>query len=456
MQKKLITVAVAGALAAPGIAMAQSAAEVYGTVNMAFGQLQVLGRHGRAARWTAAPAGHAAGQRVEVGRVATARRTTAFALGRAWAAVSPRGCQIEQNAPLERSDNQAIKPASRNSARSVCEGGFGNVFLGQWTTPWADLDALWGIGTVGFWGPVTSIIGRRETTGTAPNYNCIEQATVRRRARSPAAGAPICDALQGGGGVGHAFWRRTLAGGVLPVAGDGGRAGQALPIRRTRARRPATPATNARSRQHVFGLGAVGRHGRPCAHRRGVRQAQGLHQPSAGPTPATPSRAAGTSAWSTSASRYEQIDVQVRHRSRFSGGPATTRATGCAATGRHQGRSSTRVALAVPDRPGLDPGVVLGRARTSSWRGRRRLPAYDRTLGHRREAVQHRLRAPLLEAHQYRRGLREDRQQDRTRNFTWTGAPPNQTQSAAGGPVSTPYSAPVIGITYFISMTHRF
>src|SRR6185295_9194863 len=109
--------------------------------------------------------------------------------------------QIEQNAPMERSNNVAITPASRNSAVGI-QGNWGNVFLGQWTTPWADLDALWGIGTVGYWGPVTSIIGRRETTGTAPNPNCANAG------QGVAASAGSCDAIEGAGGVGHPFWRR--------------------------------------------------------------------------------------------------------------------------------------------------------------------------------------------------------------------------------------------------------
>jgi len=113
--------------------------------------------------------------------------------------------QIEQNAPLERSNNVAITPASRNSAIGI-QSSWGNVFMGQWTTPWADLDSLWAVGTAGPWGPVTSIIGRRETTGTAPNANC---------ANGHLSGAPagalvtaICDAVEAGGGVGHPFWRR--------------------------------------------------------------------------------------------------------------------------------------------------------------------------------------------------------------------------------------------------------
>jgi predicted porin len=112
--------------------------------------------------------------------------------------------QIEQNAPMERSNNIAITPASRNSAVGL-QGSWGNVFMGQWTTPWADLDALWGVGTVGGLGPITSIIGRRETTGTAPNPNCVNG----HLSGSPLGVAPaICDAVEAGGGVGHPFWKR--------------------------------------------------------------------------------------------------------------------------------------------------------------------------------------------------------------------------------------------------------
>ena len=103
---------------------------------------------------------------------------------------------------MERSNNVAHTSnfASRNSAVGM-QGAWGNFFVGQWTTPWADLDALWGVGTVGGWGPITSIIGRRETTGTAPNPNCANGHV------SPAPGT--CDAVEAAGGVGHAFWRRA-------------------------------------------------------------------------------------------------------------------------------------------------------------------------------------------------------------------------------------------------------
>jgi predicted porin len=197
MQKKLLTMAVAGALAAPCIALAQSSVEVYGTINMAFGKFKYS--EGTApgvtsvSKWDVSQGASNYGLR---GRENIGGGLTAW-------------FQIEQNAPMERSNNIAITPASRNSAVGI-QGGFGNVFLGQWTTPWADLDALWGIGTVGYWGPVTSIIGRRETTGTAPNPNCINnQSSGGFIAPGVPAAGIVCDAVEAAGGVGHAFWRRA-------------------------------------------------------------------------------------------------------------------------------------------------------------------------------------------------------------------------------------------------------
>ena len=192
MQKKLLTVAVAGALAVPVAALAQSSVEVYGTINMAFGLFKYS--EGTAAgtpsvsKWDVAQGASNWGLR---GRESVGAGLTAW-------------FQIETNTPMERSNDIAITPASRNSAVGL-QGGWGNVFMGQWTTPWADLDSLWSIGTVGFWGPVTSIIGRRETTGTAPNPSCVNG----HDSGVPGVSNLICNAIEAGGGVGHAFWRRA-------------------------------------------------------------------------------------------------------------------------------------------------------------------------------------------------------------------------------------------------------
>jgi len=191
MQKKLITMAVAGALAAPAVALAQ--VEVYGTIHMSLNNMKysepnqaVAPGVGSVSKWDVAS--HASNVGIR------ARESLGGGLS-AWA-------QVESNASMERSNNVAHTSnfASRNSAVGL-QGGWGNVFLGQWTTPWADLDALWAIGNVATYGPVTSIIGRRETTGAAPNLNCAN-------AGSGVAAPPSCDSVEAAGGVGHPFWRR--------------------------------------------------------------------------------------------------------------------------------------------------------------------------------------------------------------------------------------------------------
>ena len=188
MQKKLLTVAVAGALSAPGLALAQ--VEVYGFVNMSVGQF----------KYSAPPSG---GSSISKWDVASHASNYGIRGRENVGGGQTMWFQIEQNAPMERSNNLAITPASRNSAVGL-QGSWGNFFIGQWTTPWSDLDALWGVGTVGGWGPITSIIGRRETTGTAPNPNCINQDNPPPNTAT----LPSCDAIEAGGGVGHPFWKR--------------------------------------------------------------------------------------------------------------------------------------------------------------------------------------------------------------------------------------------------------
>ena len=197
MQKKLLTMAVAGALAAPALALAQNATEVYGTVNMAFGQF----RYGEGTGTQTNDGATAAATQASVSKLDVSSGASNYGirsrenLGGGMAA----WIQIENGVSMARSNDGSVSGATRNSAIGM-QGGFGNVFIGQWTTPWSDLDALWGIGTVGYWGPVTSIIGRRENTGSSPNYGCTNLGR----------GVPgaNCNDLESVGGVGHAFWRR--------------------------------------------------------------------------------------------------------------------------------------------------------------------------------------------------------------------------------------------------------
>lgn len=197
MQKKLLTLAVAGALAAPAVSFAQSSVEVYGYLNMSLGYW----RYKDATDQTTSPDVSKFDVTSVASNVGVRGRETLGGGLSAW-------FQVETNAPMERANNIAHTSgfASRNSAVGL-QGNFGNVFVGQWTTPWADLDALWSIGTVGGFGPVTSIIGRRETTGAANNFNCSNTGSGVATAAPNATGGN-CDSVEGVAGVGHPFWRR--------------------------------------------------------------------------------------------------------------------------------------------------------------------------------------------------------------------------------------------------------
>ena len=204
MHKKLLPLAVAGALAAPAVALAQ--VEVYGTIHMSINAMN----YGEGTPAAPGGANIASASKWDVASHASnigvrARESLGSGLS-AWA-------QVETNASMERSNNLAHTSnfASRNSAVGM-QGNFGNVFVGQWTSPWADLDALWGIGTVATYGPITSIIGRRETTGSAPNWNCSNISGIGGASGAALGGVAVgtlaCDSVEGQSGVGHAFWRR--------------------------------------------------------------------------------------------------------------------------------------------------------------------------------------------------------------------------------------------------------
>jgi len=201
MQKKLLSLAVTGALAAPGAAFAQ--VEVYGFISVAVQKFKYsdTATTPSVSKWDVSSHGSNYGVR---GRENIGGGQTAW-------------FQIEQNAPMERSNNVAITPASRNTAVGI-QGAWGNFFIGQWTTPWADLESLWSIGSVGGYSPSLSIIGRRETTGTAPNPNCVnghlsggQGPLTTSTTTGPTitlSTAVVCDPVEAAGGVGHPFWRR--------------------------------------------------------------------------------------------------------------------------------------------------------------------------------------------------------------------------------------------------------
>jgi len=193
MQKKLLGMAVAAALAVPAVALAQSAVQVYGTVHLSVNQAKytkdTLGTLNDTTKYGVTS--HASNWGL--------RSTETLGGGlTAW-------LQAEFNLKMTR-DNGVHdgEGTARNSGLGL-RGGFGNIYLGTWETPWAQTFRLWDVGTIGGWGPTTSIIGRRESTGTNPSRNCGNVSGAAGQVGDVATG-PICG--NGAEASATTLWRR--------------------------------------------------------------------------------------------------------------------------------------------------------------------------------------------------------------------------------------------------------
>jgi predicted porin len=194
MQRKLLGVAVVAAFAAPTVALAQSSVQVYGTVNMSFNQ----------SKYSAAADGSPSVTKWGVnshGSNYGLRSTETLGGGMsAW-------LQAEFNLKMER-DNGVHdgNGTARNSGLGL-RGGFGNVYVGTWETPWAQTFRLWDVGTIGGYGPTTSVIGRRENTGGAPSRNCgnLSGAAGTTALVTPTA---ICGYAEAASAGAYSLWRR--------------------------------------------------------------------------------------------------------------------------------------------------------------------------------------------------------------------------------------------------------
>jgi predicted porin len=469
MQKKLLTMAVAGALAAPSLALAQmSGTEVYGTVNMAFGNFKYSDGTGARTNDGANPAMF--GASVSKWDVANGASNYGVRSRESLGGGLSGWVQIEQNAPLERESNQAIKPASRNSAIGL-QGGFGNFFIGQWTTPWADLDALWSIGTVGFWGPVTSIIGRRETTGTAPNYNCANGDGTVAGGTTSLPGKPICDALQAGGGVGHAFWRR-FSNAIFYQSNVMAGVQAKIAYMTNEGRAQGNPTTNANASAWSASVQWAGMGGRA---RVGAALDRHKDFTTIGATDSGYSVKGGFNfgvvdlglAWETMKYKCGVLPFGVAGAPTFNANGSVTYATLapgrpalCGDTGDVKAKQYG-IALAVPVGPGSirasysvakDLTGVVG-ANTAGGLPLAVPGAHISDTGAKQFNIgyEHRFSKRTNIGVGY---AKIDNKQNA--QFTWTGAPPNQT---GGGGTAAGANTPLFGSdvsTFFLSMTHRF
>jgi predicted porin len=193
MQKKLLGMAVATALAAPTVALAQSAVQIYGTAHLSFNYSQFS----------------SSGNVGEVKKFAVNSHSSNWGLrsSESLGGGLTAWMQAEFNMKFEReNDIAAGQGTARNSGLGL-RGGFGNIFLGTWETPWAQTFRLWDVGTIGGYGPTTSVIGRRETTASSPSRNCGNATSNGVVISAGTAPTTICIASEGPGGA-YPLWRR--------------------------------------------------------------------------------------------------------------------------------------------------------------------------------------------------------------------------------------------------------
>jgi predicted porin len=197
MQKKLLGMAVATALAAPAVALAQ--VQVYGTANLTFNSV----------KYSDSTAGTPSVSKMSVNSHASnfgIRSSETLGGGMsAWV-------QYEFNTQMERNNDPTSGNGTPRNTAIGLRGNFGNVYMGTWETPYASTFRMWDVGSIGGYGPSTSVAYRRESTGSAPSSNCNNIITG-------ATGGPIstpttlcqhADAPGGGTGgpAGYALWRR--------------------------------------------------------------------------------------------------------------------------------------------------------------------------------------------------------------------------------------------------------
>jgi len=199
MQKKLLGMAVATALAAPAAAFAQ--VQVYGTAHMSFNST----KYGDGTATATQPAGIPG-----VSKMTIASHASNFGIrsSESLGGGLTGWVQYEFNVKMERDfDLAGANGSSRNTAIGI-RGNFGNVYLGTWETPMAAVFRLWDVGTIGGWGPTTSLIGRREQTASGPSSNCGNLITGAGVLTSSAVGtSSICYHAEPSTGA-YPTWRR--------------------------------------------------------------------------------------------------------------------------------------------------------------------------------------------------------------------------------------------------------
>jgi len=201
MQKKLLGMAVATALTAPAVALAQ--VQVYGTAHVSFNST----KYGEASSF------NVGGPFAGVTKMSVSSHASNFGIrsSETLGGGLTGWVQYEFNVKMERDNDVTGGNATTRNTAIGLRGNFGNVYFGTWETPYSATFRMWDVGTIGGWGPSTSVMYRRENTASQASHNCGNLPTAPQAfVTTSSIPTSICYQSDIGGGV-------TQTGGASPI-----------------------------------------------------------------------------------------------------------------------------------------------------------------------------------------------------------------------------------------------
>jgi predicted porin len=193
INKKVMALAVAGALAAPAAAFAQASnVQIYGTFDVSINSIN----HSGFSTFAAAPVSSVGvtkwdlyNQSSRIGFKGVEDLGNGL---KAW-------FQAENNIAADgRQFNNTAGFGARNTAVGL-EGKFGNVLMGNWDSPYKSSEGIWNISSVGgYVGFSNLIMHNNDSTGSNPNLNCSNVASpiVGTVVGATSTTGPICNQLE--------------------------------------------------------------------------------------------------------------------------------------------------------------------------------------------------------------------------------------------------------------------
>jgi len=187
MQRKLLALAVAGAFAVPGAAIAQV------TISGAF-RYSV-----DSVKWNDGSAAANVGSSVSKWGMTSHSANIKFQSRENLGGGMTAWMALENGYAPGRQNGSNFGWFGRNSGLGIESTTWGTIMAGQWDSPYKQLDGVWSIGTPAAYSysATAPIFGRGDTTGSMPNANCSLNSSTGAGFIVPAAAATACAYVPG-------------------------------------------------------------------------------------------------------------------------------------------------------------------------------------------------------------------------------------------------------------------